>query len=110
MTVRQKSSNCVVNISAASHAKLQEFSRSEHRTMGKIVDELIKRYDDEQFWMRARESVERLRADPVAWQDYMDELLEWDVMGSDGLENEEPYYTPEEEQQILANARRIGDE
>lgn len=38
-----------------------------------------------------------MRADPVAWKDYLDEIALWDTLSGDGLENEEPYYTPEEE-------------
>ena len=53
--------------------------------------------------------MERLRADPVAWKAYQDELAIWDQTAGEGLENEEPYYTPEEERDILANAQRSQD-
>jgi len=109
MSAQRKPSNSVVKISPSSHAKLQDMSRNEQRPMGEIVNDLIERYEREQFWMSARESVERLRADPVAWKDYLDEVALWDQTSGDGLENEEPYYTPEEEREILANVRRDKD-
>lgn len=59
-----------------------------------------------QFWQRARESVERLKADPVAWQSYLDEIATWDGMADDGLAGEMPYYTPEEEAEIEAEYAR----
>lgn len=60
----------------------------------------------EEFWKRARESVERLRADPEAWQGYLDDIAIWDGMADDGLAKEEPYYTPEEEAEIEAEFER----
>jgi hypothetical protein len=63
----------------------------------------------EQFWERARISVERLKADPVVWQGYLDEIAEWDSLAGDGLENEEPFYSPEEMAEIEAeHARTYG--
>ena len=66
---------------------------------GRIVAERLER---ERFWMGVREDLERLKADPVAWQDYMDETAFFDRSAGDGLEHEPPYYTPEEEREILA--------
>jgi len=106
MSAQRKPSSSVVKISSSTHAMLQDISRSEQRPMGEIVNELVMRYEEEQFWTRIREQLARLKADPVAWQDYMDELREWDEMAGDGLEDEDPYYTPEEEREILANAQR----
>ena len=60
--------------------------------------------DRERFWQTAREQLARLKADPVAWQDYLDELADLDALAGDGLEGEEPYYTADEVRQILANA------
>jgi hypothetical protein len=59
-----------------------------------------------EFWERAAATVERLKADPEAWQGYLDEIAEWDALAGDGLENEEPYYTPEEEAEIEAEYPR----
>lgn len=48
----------------------------------------------------------RLRGDPVAWKDYQDEIAMWDSLAGDGLEDEAPYYTPEEEAAIEAEYAR----
>lgn len=62
-----------------------------------------------QFWERARLSVERLKANPVAWQGYLDEIAIWDGMAGDGLAGEAPYYTTQEEAEIEAEyARTYG--
>ncbi len=69
----------------------------------------LQRYKKEQFWERARLSVERLKADPAAWEDYKREIAIWDGMAGDGLTGEEPYYTPEEEDEIETEfARTYG--
>lgn len=48
--------------------------------------------DRERFWIGVQEDLARLKQNPAAWQDYQDEP---------------PYYTPEEEQAILAQASRM---
>ena len=94
----------MVKISPQTHAKLQEIARADDRPMGEVVRDLVDRYERERFWRGVQEDLDRLRADPEAWQDYLGEIAEWDQLSSDGLTNEEPYYTPEEEREILAQA------
>lgn len=106
MTALRKTPNAVVKISPTSHVKLQGLAKTEQRSMGEIVNELIERYELAQFWKQAHEAVERLRADPVAWKDYRDEALMLEGGSMDGLQNEPPYYTPEEEEEILAEYAR----
>lgn len=86
----------VVRLEAKTHARLREMAEAEHRSMGEIVTDLLERYEREQFWDRVDASLAKLKADPVAWKEYQDEIAVWDATSGDGLENEEPYYTPEE--------------
>ncbi len=106
MNVVRKTPHAVVKISSTRHAKMREIAKSEQRPMGDIVNDLIERYELEQFWKQAHDAVERLRSDPVAWQDYRDEAQMLQGGSMDGLENEPPYYTPEEEEEILAEHAR----
>ncbi len=106
MAALRKSTATVVKLKPATHAKLQEIAKTTHRPMGEVVSEMVERYEREKFWAEANASMDRLRANPVAWKDYQDEIAIWDQTAGDGLENEEPYYTPEEEREILANAQR----
>ena len=84
------------------HATLRELAAAENRSMGQVIQEAVERYRKEQFWAGVEEDLARLRADPVAWKDYQDEIALWDTLAGDGLENEEPYYTPEEEAELVA--------
>ena len=105
MTAMRKPAGVPVKISAANHLRLQEWAAADDRPMGEIVNELIERYDRERFWQTAREQLARLKDDPVAWRDYLDEVEEFDVLVGDGLENEAPYYSVEEVREIIARAR-----
>ena len=109
VTAMRKAPGVPVKISAANHLRLQEWAAEDNRPMGEIVNELIERYDRERFWQTAREQLAQLKADPVAWQEYLDEIEELDALAGDGLEDEEPYYSPEEEREIIARAGIAGN-
>ncbi len=56
------------------HTRLREIAEAEHRPIGKVIEEAIQHYEREKFWREANDAVERLRADPVAWEEYQDEV------------------------------------
>ncbi len=84
------------------HATLREIALEEKRSIGQVIEDAVRQYRKERFWAGVEEDLARLRADPVAWKDYQDEIALWDTLAGDGLENEEPYYTPEEEAELVA--------
>jgi len=89
--------------------KLRAISKDEKRPIGQIVTDLVKKYEKDKFWKEMHEAFTKLRADPVAWKEYQDETALWDSISGDALRNEEPYYTPEEEEEINAEyARSYG--
>lgn len=47
------------------------------------------------------EDMTRLRADPVAWQAYQDEIAIWDATLMDGLEDNAPYDTVDDRSVLL---------
>jgi predicted DNA-binding protein len=106
MSAERKLSASVVKLPATTHAKLQELSKAQHRPMGEIVTELVERYERERFWDEVEASVARLKADPVAWQDYQDEIALLEGGSMDGLEQEPPYFTAEELEEIRAHNPR----
>ena len=95
MTALQKSAPPMVKVKPDTHAKLRQIAKTQHKSMGDIVTALVDRYEEEQFWQEAKEQLDRLKADPVAWQEYMDEMAEWDAMPNEVLEAEPPYDNPE---------------
>jgi hypothetical protein len=95
-----------VRVDADVHAALVELASEEHRPIGRVIEDAVNRYRKEKFWKEVNESVERLRADPVAWKDYQDEIAFFQGGSMDGLEDEEPYFTAEELEEILADHAR----
>ena len=85
-------------------AKLREISIAEHRPVGQVIKDAIARYEREKFWKGVTEDLERLRADPVAWKDYQDEIAVFEGGSMDGLTSEPPYFTVEEEEEIRARS------
>ncbi|MGB3306051.1 MAG: hypothetical protein WBA63_07685 [Thermomicrobiales bacterium] len=106
MAVNNRARSATIKIQAETHRKLQEIARSEDRPMGEVVTRLADEYEHQRFWHEAREQIARLKADPVAWKGYLDEMAEWDGMPNEVLDQEEPYYSPDEEREILADAAR----
>src|SRR5690349_4720426 len=98
----------VVRIDERTHATLRALAEREHKSIGQIVTELVDRQETERFWREMREGYARLQADPVAWQDYLREAQFLEEASMDGLEQEEPYYSPEEEAEIEQYARSQG--
>lgn len=88
------------------HARLRDIAHAENRPIGQVIEDAVAHYEREKFWQGVHDSVERLRADPVAWKEYQDEAALFEGGAMDGLEDEEPYYTPEEEEAIRAEHAR----
>ncbi len=70
MSAMRKPSGVPVKVSLANDTKLQEWANADERPTGDIVNELIERHERERFWNQAYDQLARLKADPVAWQDY----------------------------------------
>jgi hypothetical protein len=88
------------------HAKLRKLSSEEDRPIGKVIEDAIRLYEKEKFWQGVTEDLNQLKQDPTGWKDYQDEIAFFEGGSMDGLENEPPYYTPEEEAGIRAEYDR----
>ena len=98
-----------VRVDKKLHDTLRDLAKSEHRPIGDVIGDAVAKYEKDKFWKGVHEDYARLRADPVAWKEYQDEVALWDSLSNDGLENEEPYYSPEEEEAIRAEIARTQD-
>jgi len=95
-----------VHLNDKLHTRLRAIAEAERRPIGKVIEDAIQQYERKKFWREAHDAVERLRADPVAWEKYQDETASFEGGSMDGLRDEEPYYTPEEEEAIRAERAR----
>jgi hypothetical protein len=98
----------VIRIDEVTHAKLREWSEADHKTIGQVVADLVERQRRAEFWRQVHDDYVRLQADPEAWRAYQEEVATLEGGSMDGLQAEEPYYTPEEEEEIRAHARSQG--
>lgn len=102
-------SSSSIRVEEETLAKLRVLSKDEKRPIGQIVTDLVKKYERDKFWKEMHEGFTRLRANPIAWKEYQDEALLWQGGTAVALRDEDPYYTPEEEEEINAEyARTYG--
>lgn len=71
-----------------------------------MLTDAVVRYEKERFWRQAHAEYAELRSDPEAWSEFQAEVAILEGGSMDGLDGEEPYYTPEEEEEIRAEAAR----
>lgn len=95
-----------VRVDPKLHATLRKLAEAEHRPIGQVIEDAVAKYEKDAFWKGLHDDYARLRANPEAWADYQREVELWDSTANDGLEDEEPYYSPEEEEAIRAEAAR----
>ena len=84
-----------IRVENALHRILLEIVESEHRSIGKVVEEAVRLYEKEKFWNEVDRALERLHADPVASREYLDELAEWNAMPNEVLAAEPRYFMPQ---------------
>jgi hypothetical protein len=73
-----------IRISARAKATLRTLAKQEGRSMQAVLDLAIERYERERFMEEANAGYARLRANPQAWQEELEERKEWDATDSDG--------------------------
>lgn len=69
--------------------------------MGNVNNDTSEQHETERFWSEANDAYVRLRADKDAWADYQNEIRLLEGGSMDGLENEPPYFSPDELAEIL---------
>jgi hypothetical protein len=86
--------------------RLREIAIAEHRSIGQVIADAVEQYQTEKFWTGVHASYTRLRSDASAWSEYQREIAQIEGTSMDGLADEPPYYTPEEEEEIRAEFAR----
>jgi len=89
-------------------ATLRTLASEDRRPIGQVIEDAVAQYQKAKFWEGVHEDFARLRADPAAWADYENEIALFAGGSMDGLEDEPPYYTPAEEEEIRAEHARPG--
>jgi hypothetical protein len=64
---------------------LRDLAAKAQTTMAAIAEEAVKEYEQKKFWENYYAGYTALRADPVAWADYQDEMKLWETTLADGF-------------------------
>lgn len=97
-----------IRVDERTFAALHALAEREQKPISTIVAELVNREATDSFWRAMREGYTRLRNDSAAWQDYLKEaaLIEGGLV--DGIDQVEPYYSPEVIAEIEQHAKSQG--
>ncbi len=81
--------------------RLRDLASEEQRSIGQVIRDALDHYEKERFWQDVESSVSRLKANPIAWQEYQEEIQLLQGGSMDGLEEEPPYYSDAELEAVL---------
>jgi hypothetical protein len=70
-------------------------SSQKHQSTFQPIETNFDLNDKDEFWRAVHVGFARLRSDPVAWAEYLNEAALWESASNDGLEDEQPYFTDE---------------
>lgn len=77
--------------------------------MGEIITDLVERYERARFWKKAADDMARLKEESTVYNAYRTETEQLDQLANEGLWNEPPFFTPEEEEDIRAEIAAQSD-
>lgn len=81
-------SSLSVRISDKTHQHVQELAKREGQSMQSIIDAAIENYRRQCLMEEANRQYAALRADPVAWQEELQERALWEGTLLDDMEEE----------------------
>lgn len=80
-----------LSVTEDTHNLLCDAARRRGIPMERLLHEQVQRTAREEFFHQFNEAYARLRADPEAWAEILEERREWDCTLMDGLEDEPPW-------------------
>ncbi len=75
-----------VRITAADHAALSELARTTGKSMSAVLSEAVREMRRIHLLRQTNEAYRRLREDPKAWEEELEERRLWENTLADGLE------------------------
>jgi predicted transcriptional regulator len=78
-----------VRVSSKTHHLLKELSELTGQSMPAVLDKAIEAYRRRQFLDGLAADFARLRQNPKAWRQELEERAEWDAMLADGLKDDQ---------------------
>lgn len=78
----------LIRVSEESFLKINDMSRRMGISKQDIIDEALDKLERTSIMKQANEAYERLRQDPQAWKEEIEERALWDSTLKDGLEDD----------------------
>ena len=78
----------MLRISERTRAALRQLAEERGEPMSRVVEELVEAARADQFFSAADHAYSRLREEPGAWQEELDERSAWEQASADGLPEE----------------------
>jgi hypothetical protein len=90
--------DATVRVQAETHAVLRDLAGRLHTSMAQVLADAVEQYRRKVFWDEYDRAIERLMADPEAWEAYLAEGRALEGTIADGLEPEdwEGWFAPDE--------------
>lgn len=85
-----------VRVETTTHLALKAISEKEHKSIGDVIVDLVRRYEEDRFWEEARVAYERLLSDPAERKAWQEEIALWDGTLMDGLDPDETFEEPDD--------------
>jgi predicted transcriptional regulator len=76
-----------VRVSMHTHELLRKLAEASGEPLHKVLERAVENYRREQFYAEFNAAFERLRADPVAWEEELAERALWERTLADGLDD-----------------------
>lgn len=67
-----------IRISKETHEAFKKAAAESDQSLSAVIDEAARALERQRFWIRSRESLKALKANPEAWRSYLAELEELD--------------------------------
>ncbi len=80
-------SSTTVRVTEHTHTLLRELAAATGEPLKTVLEQAVEAYRRELFDAELNAAYERLRADPVAWEEELAERAEWDATLADGLDD-----------------------
>lgn len=77
-----------IRVSKKTHDQVRALAQQTGETMQEVISRAIEQYQEQLFWRQVNEAYARLRQNPTAWQEELEERRLWDNTLMDGLEEE----------------------
>jgi predicted transcriptional regulator len=75
-----------IRISKSAHQALRQLAEEAGTSMTAIIEEAIRKYQENRYWEQYEAGYAALKANPEKWAEYQKEIAAWDVTLGDGLE------------------------